>query len=312
MQNTIQPIETTSDQLQELETFLEDFRKHLGLSLSHVTAKGEIKSLHRFFAHVHLTKKHYKTITQEDIESYIVSQKWKQHARAHALFCIKRFYGYLKAKRIVQTNPAQEIKIVYPKNQNLTQVPTLSEIKAVFRKLERNNTYQGLRTRLMVELAYGSGLRACEIATLNIEDISIQNHTAHVLGKGRKERVVPLTQRSMDVFEQYCKTIRETRKSLFVQVKGSNKGQRLLPCSVSATIRTKTRFHAHLYRHACATHMLLAGCNIRYIQELLGHDRTNTTQIYTRLRNEELRRVIEQRHSCAGRMRIVTSYHKQK
>ncbi|MBU2063445.1 MAG: tyrosine-type recombinase/integrase [Candidatus Omnitrophica bacterium] len=306
MKNTIQPTETTFNILEELEPVIKDFLKHLGLSLSQTTCIGEKRILDRFFTHMHLAKKHYKTIFKEDIEAYVITQQWSQHTRAHALYTIRRFYEHLKVKHIVEFNPAEKIKIVYPKKQHLTQVPTLAEIKGVFRKLEKNKTATGLRNQLMIELAYGSGLRAGEIATLNIEDINITNQTAHVLGKGRKERVVPLTKRCMAALQKYFRTIKEPRKPLFIQTKGKNMGQRLKPPSVSSLIRNKTRFHAHLYRHACATHMLLAGCNIRYIQELLGHERTDTTQIYTRFRNEELRQVINKKHPCAKRIISVT------
>jgi len=311
MQNTIPPTETTSNQLEYLLYLSEDFCKILRLSLAPSSVIHESNVLQKFFKHIHVSGKQYKIITQTDIEAYVASQEWTPHTRAHALFSIRRFYEYLKNNGLVQENPAADIKIVYPKKQHLVQSPTLTEIKAVFRKLEKNKSMQGLRNRLLVEFAYGSGLRAAEIATLNIGDVALQQQTAHVLGKGRKERVVPLTNRCVVVFKRYCKTIKETRSALFVQIKGPNRGQRLSPSSVGDTIRRKTKYHAHLFRHACATHMLLSGCNIRYIQELLGHERTATTQIYTRLRNEELRQVINQKHPCASRI-IPLNYMKMR
>jgi site-specific recombinase XerD len=172
--------------------------------------------------------------------------------------------------------------------------------------MEKDKTIGGRRNLLMLELAYGSGLRACEISNLNVEDVNVKNMTAHVLGKFRKERVVPVTKRCLKALEAYYKTIKEPRKPMFVQIKGKDMGARMNPASVSQLFRKKTPFHAHLYRHACATHMLLNGCNIRYIQELLGHERTNTTQIYTRLQKEELRKVVNEKHPCATRIIPIT------
>jgi site-specific recombinase XerD len=303
MQSIIRQTETTSNALEELSPVIEEFGRLLGLSLVQTTCKQEINTLRRFFTYAQLGRKHYTSITQADIEAYALAQSWSQHTRAHGLFCIKRFYEYLKEKGLVQANPAAAIKIVYPKHQQLMQVPTLTDIKKVFRMLEKDKNMQGLRLRLMVELAYGSGLRAGEIATLNVEDINSSNQTAHVLGKGRKERVVPLTSRCMLALERYFKTIKEPRKPLFVQVKGPCRGQRVNPSSVSQLIRIKTGFHAHLYRHACATHLLLAGCNVCHIQELLGHEDITTTYFYTRLKHEELRQVLNKKHPCA--MRII-------
>jgi integrase/recombinase XerD len=305
MPNTIPPIKTPSSLLEEIEPLLQTFLRWLGLSLVPASCQGEKHCLERFFSWLYLAKKHYRDVIQADIENYVLAHEWSQHTRAHTLFAIRRFYEYLKDQGLVPANPAAEIKIVYPRKGNLVQAPTLAEVRQVFRVLERTRTMQGLRLRLMVELAYGSGLRAGEIATLNILDVNLPQQTAHVLcSKGRKERVVPLTSRCLAVYEKYCRKIRETRLPLFVQVKGPNQGQRLSSQSVSQIIKKKTGYHAHLYRHACATHMLLAGCNVRYIQELLGHERTGTTQIYTRLRNEELRQVISQKHPCASRLTL--------
>lgn len=311
MQNIIPPIGKTFDNLEELGPILEEFGRLLQLRLAPSTCKGETARLRSFFTYAQLGNKHYTAVTQEYIEAYVLAWKWSQHTRAHALFCIRRFYEHLKDKKLVQTNPAADIKIVYPEKKSLVIVPTLSEVKNVLHKLERDKTMQGLRLRLMIELAYGSGLRAGEIATLNVEDIDAPNQTAHVLGKGRKERVVPLTIRCMTALERYFRTIGEPRKPLLVQVKGPRRGQRLTSASVSAYIRSKTKYHAHLYRHACATHMLLAGCNVRHIQELLGHEEVSTTQFYTRLEHEELRQVINKIHPCAQRI-IPLSYLKMR
>jgi len=306
MQNTTPQIETTSNQLEELWGLLEDFRKLLALRLVPNTVKHEITSLHRFFTYIQLEKKHYTAVTQQDIEAYVLAKGWAQHTRAHALFSVKRFYEYLLDKAIVERNPAEHIKIVYPRNRALVQAPTLAEIRKVFRELEQDGTMQGLRLRLMVELAYGSGMRAGEIAGLDFDDINIAERTAHVLGKGSKERIVPLTKRSLDVLDKYAHTIDRSRVPLFVQLKGPGRGQRVRSPSVSVLIRTNTGYNAHLYRHACAAHMLLNGCNIRHIQEMLGHERIGTTHIYTRLRNEELRQVINKKHPCARRIFHVT------
>ena len=85
-------------------------------------------------------------------------------------------------------------------------------------------------------------------------------------------------------------------------------GRRLTAGTVGAIIKQRSGLNAHLLRHACATHMLLAGCSIRYIQELLGHSRADVTQIYTNLDKENLRRIIEQRHPGRARSFIVTPF----
>ena len=281
----------------ELQGIIQEFLKLLGLRLSAFSIRGESHRLQHFFRHLLLSKKDYRAITKQDVESYLLMQNWRQHTRVTALSSIKRFYDHLRQKQIVICNPAQDITVHAQKELPLIQVPPLCKIKEILRKMEKDKTPVGLRNRLMVELAYGSGMRRNEIATLNIEDVEITGQTAHVLGKGRKERVVPLSRRCVAALAEYIGRIKEPRKFLFA----TKQNTRLGVAAVGAVIKQKTGVNAHLFRHACATHMLLAGCSIRYIQELLGHERTNTTQIYTRLNKDELRKVVNEKHPCRKR-----------
>jgi site-specific recombinase XerD len=301
MQNIIPQTETTSNQLQELEPHLQDFHAILRLRLVEWTAKHEIQAIRSFITHLILARKHYASLHKQDIEIYLALQRNKPHTVQHTLFTIKRFYDYLLNKGVVAYNPAQDVIMRIRRPRPLMLVPPVHEIRAILKKLEKDESPAGVQYRLMVELAYGSGLRAGEIAILNVNDVDIANQTAHVLGKGNKERVVPLTNRCLHVLEKHMQSIQPPRQAIFVQVMGQNKGQRLRSASVSQAIRHKTGHNAHLYRHACATHMLLNGCNVRYIQELLGHERLETTTIYTNLDKEDLRLIVNEKHP--GRLR---------
>jgi integrase/recombinase XerC len=279
---------------ERLDRLMLDFLAMLRLRLAAVTCIGEKRKLLHFFRHLLLSKKDYTTVTRQDVEDYLLLQKWQQHTRRTVWFCISRFYDYLKENGVVAANPAEGIKLIGRKERRLMTVPPVEKMKSILHKLECVKTENGLRNRLMVELAYGSGLRREEIATLNIEDVDPANLTAHVLGKGRKERVVPLTRRCAGAFTEYVeRSAREPRKFLF---KSSLTNSRLCVNAVGWIIKQKTGLNPHLFRHACATHLLLAGCNIRYIQELLGHEGVGTTQIYTNFDKEELRQTIEKTH----------------
>jgi site-specific recombinase XerD len=143
-----------------------------------------------------------------------------------------------------------------------------------------------------VELAYGSGLRRAELATLDVEDVNLIEQTVRVLGKGNKERIVPLSKRSVAVLNVYLQGLPSGQKPLFVL----HDGRRIKIWEVAEEIKKSSGLKPHYLRHACATHMLLNGCNIRHIQQLLGHSSVITTQMYTKLDKEDLRKEINAKH----------------
>jgi site-specific recombinase XerD len=288
---------------EELERHIQGYLKQQGLRLSPTTCAADLSRMRHFMRHLLLDKKDFVTIRETDIESYLLFHKWKQHTRYHAWRSVKQFYDYLEKNGIVETNPAEGIVVHNHREPYPIHVPPLQRIRRMLHRLQRTTSETGLRNRLMVELAYGSGLRRNEIATLNIGDINIDDRTAFILGKGGKERIVPLTRRCIEAFTEYTSHSKTPRTFLLA----GQGGRRLNAGTVGAIIKKKSGFNAHLLRHACATHMLLAGCSICYIKELLGHSRTDSTQIYTTLDRENLRQAIEQKHPGKTRSYIVTS-----
>ncbi len=182
----------------------------------------------------------------------------------------------------------------------LRHVPTE---KAAAKMIERvaENSFCPLRDRSILELAYGCGLRRAELWRLNVSDI--RGDFLRVLGKGNKERLVPLGGKAKAVLWQYIRTERQRKlarhnpaeEALFI----SWWGKRLGWSSYSYVVtrhRGASKITLHSFRHACATHMLKNGASIRVIQKLLGHTRLDTTQIYARLDNTDLRKVLENHH----------------
>ena len=285
--------------LEETFGLIETFGRFLGLTFCSATCRGEMNRLKRFYRYLLIAGKGHKSITGEDIDLYLSVQNWNHDSKAQCVHALKRFYRYLQNRHIVENNPAEQMHVPFITRQSLVMVPLKSKVRRVLRKLELDRTPSGLIKRLLVELAYGSGLRRTELATLNVEDINLTDQTAHVLGKGRKERVVPLTLRCLRVLKEHLQNIPATQKPLFVL----GNDQRIKSWQVGDAIKKSTGLHPHYFRHACATHMLINGCSILHIRELLGHERINTTQIYTKLDKEELRKVVNRRHP--GRLRSV-------
>lgn len=280
---------------------LDDFLKAIRLAVApttYVRKAAQIRAYGRFLAGRNV---HYYDAKKETIEEYLRQLPGGQGSKQQTWQVIKEFYGFLP----VQPNPAGEIKFTRREDRlRLFQVPsaaivadliTLSGKKEA--RLRRDGWQDALakRNALMIELAYGSGLRRTELQRLNIEDIDLIERTAHIHGKGNKDRVVPVTAAAVNALRDYLFLAPAPRGPLL----RSYRARRLCPEGVSDIFNKKIGVRPHLFRHACAVHMLKAGCSIRYIQKLLGHKSLDSTQIYTRIDKANLAQVVNRTHPRA-------------
>lgn len=178
-----------------------------------------------------------------------------------------------------------------PKN-----IPSQRAVAAIIANVPDGDTQISLRNRLMIELAYGSGMRRGEIVGLDVEDLDLTGKTARVTGKGRKVRIVPLTEKSVDLLRRYLRLCHAKRGPLIISM---NTGRRLAIRHVSKLFKRLTGHNTHRFRHACATHLLQNGCNLRHIQALLGHTNLSTTEIYTAVDKTRLAQVVAANHPRA-------------
>lgn len=168
----------------------------------------------------------------------------------------------------------------------------------------------GIRDRALLELLYGSGLRVSEACGLDIDDVDLRRGSVLVLGKGRKERHVPLSEPARDAIDTYLRDARHdlARRSrgasgpaLFLNTRGKRLNQRSVRHVMSRylTAEGMAEIGPHALRHSFATHLLDGGADLRAVQELLGHENLATTQIYTHVSTERLKAVYEQSHPRA-------------
>ncbi len=155
-----------------------------------------------------------------------------------------------------------------------------------------------LRNKFLVELAYGSGLRRCELVRLNVPDIDITERMVRVTGKGKRERIVPVTTRAVELLQAYLDSRTDSPKTIlfYSQQKG-----RMMAGSISKIIKDQVGVNAHHLRHAFASHLLQNGCDIRHIQGLLGHRKLDTIYWYTFVEKGSLTRTINNRRPRAKR-----------
>jgi integrase/recombinase XerC len=224
------------------------------------------------------------------------------------LSTLRSFYKFLVRKKFVRNNPA--LNIVTPKvDKKLPQFIDKESMEKIL-LLPDVSTFSGARDSAILELFYGSGIRRAELLGLNISDIDERNQTIKVTGKGNKQRIIPFTQKAKMSINRYLhirkgidQKIVSNENALFI----SEKGTRLTPSKVNTlvgkylagTIELKKK-SPHVLRHSFATHLLDNGADILAVKELLGHESLSTTQIYTHITVERLKKVYQQAHPKAS------------
>jgi integrase/recombinase XerC len=229
-------------------------------------------------------------------------------SQARILSTVRAFFKWLWETRRIPRNPASGLR--NPKQpKRLPAFLTEGESRALL-ELPPASDFPSSRLACLLELLYASGLRVSELVGLDLQDLFPEQRTLRVLGKGRKERLVPYHTQAAAALEAYLRF-----RSAFLGARSlpataalflNQRGDRLTPTSVRALLRgaleaaaVRSRVSPHALRHSFATHLLNRGMDLRAIQELLGHASLSTTQRYTHLGLEELARTYEKAHPRA-------------
>ncbi|HAK51443.1 MAG TPA: tyrosine recombinase XerC [Gammaproteobacteria bacterium] len=224
-------------------------------------------------------------------------------SQQRSLSSIRAFYNFLNREGFVRHNPAHQLSA--PKSHQ--KLPKTLDADQVSKLLDvQGNKWHTIRDRAILELFYSSGLRLSELVGANLNDISWDDATIKVLGKGNKERVLPIGAKAQEALGLWVKARNAKRaqdsSALFI----SERGTRISPRNVQSRIRHWTRsqhvagnVHPHMLRHSFASHLLESSGDLRAIQELLGHADISTTQIYTHLDFQHLAEVYDKAHPRA-------------
>ncbi len=217
---------------------------------------------------------------------------------------LKRLHAY----GIVQSEPYARFPLPRVPRKIPKQIPDEDEIEPILHQTTINGR-MGLRDRAILEVYYATGIRRAELAALDIRDVNFKHQTVTVRkGKGRQDRQVPIAQRALDSVEQYLSKLRgrlatvASGEALFLGEGGKRIQKSKLTELVGRCIRRSgigKRGSCHALRHATATHMLRHGADIRYVQEMLGHQCIESTQIYTHVTITDLQGVYSRTHPAA-------------
>jgi integrase/recombinase XerC len=224
---------------------------------------------------------------------------------ARKLACIKSFFKYLTREDIIKANPVAAIKM--PKTEKkLPEYLTVEEVEELLRIPEMNN-FEGLRNLAILELFYGCGLRLSEALNLTLASLLLQENLLRVMGKGNKERVVPIGSAAKKILEHYMELRPQFANKNVENVFVLKSGKKMYPMVIQRMVQTfmaqvssLQQKSPHILRHSYATHLLNAGAGIRTVKDLLGHESLSTTQVYTHLSIDHLKRIYNQAHPGAS------------
>jgi integrase/recombinase XerD len=253
-------------------------------------------------------------ISRSILESY---QRWLFHYRKKNgkplgvstqysyLGAVKYYFAWLCKQRVLEANPASEIELPRPDRRLPVEALSIPEMESILAQPDISDPL-GIRDRAIMEVFYSTGIRRAELVRLELSDLNRDKRLLHIrLGKCRKDRVVPVGMRAMRWLEKYLDDVRPlltvnvTEPALFLTGYGEKFNANVLGRLVIKYIEKANigrRGGPHLFRHTCATHMLEGGADIRYIQQLLGHEKLETTAIYTEVSIIQLQAVHARCH----------------
>ena len=244
-------------------------------------------------------------INKNSIRDFLASlyqQKKSKTTMARKIYAVKSFYSYLIRISVLKSNPMEGIGT--PKlDRNIPKILTESEMQGFLDGLPEDNFLQ-LRNKALFEFLYATGLRISELTELKTADVHFGERLVRVMGKGRKERLVPFHEHAAAVLSRYLQYLRNEfhyqGEQVFVNARGGALNQRsverILPVLYRQLSGSNRHVYPHLLRHSFATHLLQRGANLRVIQELLGHANLVTTEKYTTLNFGDLLKTYKKFH----------------
>lgn len=262
--------------------------------------KIDLDELGSFLKYKPITK-----VTRRDLRDFLGTlMRWgyDRSSISRKLSAVRSFFKFLKSRNLIPQNPATDIsapKLEHKLPSFLTQSAT--EKLMILKEVSS-------RDRAILELLYGTGMRASELVALNVKNVDFIDETVKVLGKRSRERIIPLTHKAITALKEYLHErgishdFTSSDFPLFLNKSKRRLSQRSLQRIVNKCIRKVaelTRMSPHTLRHTFATHLLERGCDLRTVQELLGHRSISSTQIYTHLTPERLKEAYTRAHPRA-------------
>ncbi len=285
------------------------FKRYLQLekSMSANTIEAYMSDVHKLSKFLEEDKRETVEATVDDVRSFFVSLAdvgISPRSRARILSSLRSYYGFLIMDEYISADPTESVQS--PKiGRHLPDVLALEEIDAMINAIDLSLA-EGQRNRAMIEMMYSCGLRVSELCSLRLSDLYLDEGFVRVLGKGGKQRLVPVSSRAIEELNAYFSeraavSIRPGYEDfIFIS---ERRGKPLSRITVFHIVKelaglagVDKNVSPHTFRHSFATHLLEGGANLRVIQSMLGHESISTTEIYTHIDRSRLRREIIEHH----------------
>ncbi len=314
----------------ELETFLNFLAVERGASDHTLAAyRNDVSALTEFLVSQEPPPVNWKFVTEQGIRAYLENldeRGYSPSTKSRKIASAKSFFRFLKDEQIIENSPLREVR--QPRaGQSLPKALAPDEIDHLLETASKASSAEEARDSAMVELMYASGLRVSELVGLDLRDVDLDTGTVRTIGKGSKERIIPIYDTAVEAVSEYVtfsrpkhvhsatrrnkrsmlakgpqKTQDSDENALFLNRRGGRMTRqafwlRLNRLAIRAGISSKIT--PHMLRHSFATHLLHGGASLRHVQELLGHSSIATTQIYTHLTNEHVRSEYAKAHPRA-------------
>lgn len=292
-----------------LASFLKYLKVEKGFSAHTVRSYGDDVKQFLLYCGLDPEKNHPWKLTHRQVRhwlSSIISKDISPRSANRKLSSLRAFYRYLLREGVVKTNPLT--RITPPKSgKRLPSFVGESEMNLLLDPEHFNDDFIGFRDRLVLGMIYYTGIRLSEVVGMTIDKIDFSSQSIKVIGKGNKERVLPIHPELKKLISQYLSfrdeiKLNKVEKSLFLTEKGKPIYPKLVYRIVKANLSKVTTLEKkspHVLRHTFATHLLNNGAELNAIKELLGHANLSATQIYTHSSFEKLKKVYKQAHPRA-------------
>ena len=297
-----------------LTAFLEHLAGERGLSANTVSAyRNDLQSLVEFVnpdSHSSADPVDWDKFDETRISEYVIDLETRGYSNAtksRKIASLKSFMRFLRDEGITTDLATRRLKaprggVPLPKSL------TMDEVGMLLAQVAEADSPAELRDRAVVELLYAGGLRISEVTALDVNDVNFDNSTINLFGKGSKERIVPLYDDAMIALGDYLAIGRpklgkyQDADAMFLNARGNRitrQGLWLQLSKITASAGITRKISPHMLRHSFASHLLIGGASLRHVQELLGHENIATTQVYTHLTSEHVRREYDAAHPRA-------------
>jgi integrase/recombinase XerD len=265
------------------------------------------KDVEKLFQYATSIQKNAESISYDDLKNFIATLYdlgLSARSQARIISGVKQFYGFLLLENVIQDDPSELLE--QPKiGLKLPEVLTIEEIDALIAAVDLTKM-EGHRNRAILETLYSCGMRVSELINLRFSDLYFDEGFVRVIGKGNKERLVPVSpqvQKEIQIYNDHIRRHQEIKKGNENIVFLNRRGAQLTRVMIFTIIKQlaeaidlKKNISPHTFRHSFATHLIEGGANLRAIQEMLGHESITTTEIYTHLDQRFLRDAILSYH----------------